>query len=215
MKKLIVSIAAVALCVSSYAQNFSWGVRAGLNISSISEKNAGEEDSGLKSKVGFNVGIMGDYAFSERLSIESGLYFSQLGAKANGEEADLTINLGYLQLPLLATYKFPISNNVKWGIQAGPYFGVGIGGKIKTEAGGVTLKVDSFGDGDSEEVGGFFQRFDMGLAFGTGVTISEKIYIGVKYDLGLQNLLCSKAKEGTGDYKMKNGNFSINVGYNF
>lgn len=208
MKKLIVCIAALAMSAGVYAQDFSWGVRAGLNISSLSI-NKGED--GFKSKVGFNVGLMGDYAFSESVSIESGLYFSQIGAKIKSDTDKATTNLGYLQLPILATYHLAISDNAKWSIQAGPYLAVGLGGKIKVKEEGVTVKVDSFGDGEDN---GGFQRFDMGLTFGTGVTFGQ-IYVGVKYDLGLSNIMTKDIQDLADGYSIKNGNFSINVGYNF
>ena len=64
---------------------------------------------------------------------------------------------------------------------------------------------------DDEEVGGV-KRFDAGLSFGTGVSIN-KVYIGVSYDLGLANIL--NDKQWGKDYKARNRNFAITVGYNF
>ena len=110
-----------------------------------------------------------------------------------------------------------MSDNVKWHINAGPYVAVGVGGKVKWEEtyDGDTDKGDykAFGtaDEDSDQEKGGLKRFDAGLSFGTGVSIN-KFYVGLTYDLGLVN---AADKDAWKDYKMRNRNFSIGVGYNF
>ena len=110
-----------------------------------------------------------------------------------------------------------MSDNVKWHINAGPYVAVGVGGKVKWEVtdDGDTDKGDykAFGtaDEDSDQEKGGLKRFDAGLSFGTGVSIN-KFYVGLTYDLGLVN---AADKDAWKDYKMRNRNFSIGIGYTF
>lgn len=230
------------MCAPTFAQDFTWGIRAGLNVSSLNNKYTGPVEEGesasdyeydFKSKVGFNAGIMIDYAFSKHFSLESGLYFTQLGGKDKSSEEEYTetttINQYYLQLPVLATYNLPFGKKSKWSVQAGPYVSCGIGGKTKYEFSGdgedFSAKINSFGnkgpeiDDETMEMKGDsgLKRFDVGLAFATGVTLN-RCYVGVKYNLGLSNILHKDVtKEGGAmqDMKLKNGCFSVNVGFNF
>lgn len=144
-------------------------------------------------------------------------------------------NLNYLQLPILASYRFTLTDNIKLHINAGPYVAVGLGGKMKFEADGEKYDIKAFGtskggdyddewdyyasgwddeddyyDEEGSEKGGL-KRFDAGLTLGAGVSVN-KFYIGLSYDLGLANI--AEKKEWP-DMKIRNRNFSIGVGYNF
>ncbi len=223
-------VMAAGMVFSATAQESGFGVRASLNLSNVNNKYDGEVASGesksdyeydFKNRVGFNIGLIYDWGISERFYIQPGLYFTTRGAKIKESEEDYKFeekwNLNYLQLPILASYRIALSDNVKWHINAGPYLAVGVGGKVKWEEtyDGDTDKGDykAFGtaDEDSDEEKGGLKRFDAGLSFGTGVSI-DKFYIGLTYDLGLVN---AADKDVWKDYKMKNRNFSIGVGYNF
>lgn len=238
MKKLLVVIVcALATIGGVNAQSVSIGVRAGLNVANaggdFKDNKYYGEDTDFKSKVGFHVGVIADIELSKSFYLQPGLYFSTKGLKAEdkGNSAEyseeLNYNLNYLELPILASYRFNISDNVKWHINAGPYFALGVGGKLKTtvtEDGEKTeYKTDAFGieKEDAEESKGGLKRFDAGLSFGTGISIS-KIYIGIKYDLGLANIADKKSEmwSGFGEdenkaLKVRNRNFAISVGYTF
>lgn len=238
MKKLLVIIVCALATISGVnAQGVSFGVRAGLNVANAGgdfkdNKNYGE-DMDFKSKVGFHVGVIADIELSKSFYLQPGLYFSTKGLKAEDKDNDadysekLNYNLNYLELPILASYRFNISDNVKWQINAGPYFALGVGGKMKTtvtdEGEKMEYKSDAFGTEkeDDEEIKGGLKRFDAGLSFGTGISIS-KIYIGVKYDLGLANIADKKSEmwggfgeDGNKALKVRNRNFAVSVGYTF
>lgn len=231
MKKMVMlAVIAAGMVFSASAQESGFGVRASLNLSNVQNKYDGEVGGGesksdyeydFKNRVGFNIGVIYDWGISESFYIQPGLYFTTRGAKLKESEEDYKYeqkwNLNYLQLPILASYRIALSDNVKWHINAGPYVAVGVGGKVKWEEtyDGETDKGDykAFGtaDEDSDEEKGGLKRFDAGLSFGTGVSI-DKFYIGLTYDLGLVN---AADKDVWKDYKMRNRNFSIGVGYNF
>lgn len=256
MKKLLLlTVLAAGMLFTAKAQENSWGIRAGFNLS-----NAGGDfkdflkDSEMgdrKAKAGFNIGVIYDLGLSEHFYLQPGLFYSMKGVKAkdSGSETErdetyswdnkITVNLSYLELPILASYRFNLSDNVKWQINAGPHFAVGVGGKFKHESSedgeSYDYKYDAFGTSDKDAdidvddngniqvsgVKGGLKRFDFGLSFGTGVSFN-KFYVGVKYDLGLTNIADkdqykkynNEGKED-GSYKIKNGNFAISVGYNF
>lgn len=231
MKKIVMlAVMAAGMVFSATAQESGFGIRASLNLSNVNNKYDGEvasEESksdyeyDFKNRVGFNIGLIYDWGISESFYIQPGLYFTTRGAKIEESEEDYKYEekwkLNYLQIPILASYRIALTDNVKWHINAGPYLAVGVGGKVKWEEtyDGDTDKGDykAFGtaDEDSDEEKGGLKRFDAGLSFGTGVSIN-KFYIGLTYDLGLVN---AADKDTWKDYKMRNRNFSIGVGYNF
>lgn len=229
MKKiLMLAVLTVGMMFCANAQESGFGVRASMNLSNVNNKYDGEIESGaskseyeydFKNRIGFKIGVIYDWGLSESFYIQPGLYFTTRGAKYEDSDEDYKYeekwNLNYLQLPILASYRIALSDNVKWHINAGPYLAYGLGGKVKWEEtyDGEKDKGDykAFDTSDEDTDGGDLKRFDAGLSFGTGVSIN-KFYIGLTYDLGLTNIA---DKDGWEDYKMKNRNFSIGVGFNF
>lgn len=60
----------------------------------------------------------------------------------------------------------------------------------------------------------YVKPFDMGIAFGVGVTIHKKYFAGFNYDGGLVNVN-GKRTRAFNHNSIKNHVFSINLGYNF
>lgn len=60
----------------------------------------------------------------------------------------------------------------------------------------------------------YIKPFDMGIAFGAGITLDKKYYAGFNYDGGLVNVNGKRAV-ALNHYSLKNHTFSINFGYNF
>lgn len=60
----------------------------------------------------------------------------------------------------------------------------------------------------------YIKPFDMGIAFGVGVTFNKKYFAGFNYDGGLVNVN-GKRTRALNHNSIKNHTFSINVGYNF
>lgn len=196
MRKLftIVACALLSLAAQAQASFFSteksdkpvtFGVRVGGNLSTLT---GDVEDA--KSRFGFNAGMSVDVPFLKSLYLETGLYATQKGCKFGDEK----VNPLYIEVPVLASYRYDFSNDVQLRVNAGPYVAYGISGK----------------SGDEKYFSGDYanKRFDMGLQVGTGVTVS-KFYVGCAYEFGLTKV----NKEGDGS--VKNGNFMFNIGYNF
>lgn len=126
MKKYILLALLASCTIIVNAQQFKWGVRGALNISSMGEYEhpLGQyEDSELNSRLGFYGGIFGQLYFTEKLGIETGLFFAQLGGKDKENDYDesykITANPSYLQLPITVFYKF----NLPAGFQIYPALG--------------------------------------------------------------------------------------------
>ncbi len=197
----------------------TFGVRGGLNFAKIAMNDNYDNDQ--KASIGFNLGTIADIPLLYGFYFQPGLFLISNGAKYKekgsetyyGEEYKWEytekIVLTYLQLPLLASYHYNISNELQWEVNFGPYLAVALAGKLKTKwketEDGETEK-----GSESESIFGndyAAKRFDFGLCFGTGITW-DKYYIGLRYDLGLTNMLDN-------NNSWKNRVFSINIGYNF
>ncbi len=188
--------------LTASAQEVTWGVKAGANISNFKAKEGGFSSTN-DSKVGFHVGAFLDWGLSQSFYIQPGLYFSQQGSKNDAGGVDVKMNASYLKLPILASYRINLSGeNIRLHINAGPYVAYGLGGKIDDG----TSKVDTFGDDG-------LKRFDAGLSVGLGVNFN-KFYVGGGYDFGLANIV-DKDYFGGNDAKMKSQNWNITVGFTF
>lgn len=184
MKKLLVSIVAVLLAAPSFAQFSSggfaldkesvyYGVRLGITSATLTG-----DDIDAKSKVGMTLGaVLGlRVSSSTPLFLESGLYYTERGAK----------DVGYnnLEVPLLIKYGIQASDNIAILPFIGPYFSYAFSGKTKiADVDGKTVKVGTF---DEKKWTGL-KRANMGFKIGCGAEYN-KLYLEVGYQLGVTNV---------------------------
>lgn len=201
MKKIKVVLFAVALLIgvsaSAQDQKAIFGVKGGVNMSNLSG-----DVNGNKAKIGFNVGITLDYAFTPEWYLLTGLEYTTKGAKFDKIDGfKPSINAAYIQLPIHAGYKLEVSDATKVVFHAGPYLAYGVNGKAKAKTDGVEISENTFGDDG-------FKRFDFGVGLGVGLEFG-KIGVGLGYDFGLVNIIDLSGAS------VKNGNAYLSVGYKF
>ncbi|MBO5614449.1 MAG: PorT family protein [Prevotella sp.] len=231
MKKLFITMAVALVALTASAQRASstsssffstekanlpvtFGIRGGLNISSMSLK----DDSDLKSRAGFNIGVAVDFPIMESFYVQSGLYYTSKGFKLENEKSrtsmtsgiksETKVNIGYLEIPVLASYRYNFNDANQLQFNFGPYFAYGLHGKEKEKTtlddGYVThdKEYDWYSDLKAK-------HFDLGLQIGLGITLAKHYYAGIAYEFGL----VSQVKDADG--YVKNRNFMVNVGYQF
>lgn len=185
---------------------FEWGIRAGLNVSTLSFS---WDEPDKKSKVGFNAGVALNFPINNSFYINSGLFYTTKGVKFSGENGRSyfkeTCNMGYVELPIYASYRLNFAEASQLQVNFGPYLAVGVNGKDKYESDYGYDEAEVF---NSDEGG--FKRFDCGLGVGVGYTF-HKVYLGLNYQFGLLNIV----KDADENESVKTRNFSISVGYNF
>lgn len=76
MKKSILTVLFALICTLGFAQ-VSFNVKAGLNLSSY----IGENSDHSKFKPGARIGVGMEYQFTDLVSLQPSLFFSQKGAK--------------------------------------------------------------------------------------------------------------------------------------
>lgn len=198
MRLKAILIAALMVCgVSTVSaqieKGLRYGVIAGLNCSNT-------DGEGSKSKIGFHVGARAEYNFSESLYATASLLYSHKGFKIDNYD-DFKANAGYLELPIMAGYRWSLNNGLSIFGETGPYFAYGICGKVKGDG---DEDYDFFGD---EEDSFGAKRFDAGWGIHAGVEYS-KFQIRVGYELGFTKLYDV-------DDSAKNRNLMVSVGYTF
>lgn len=195
MKKFLMTAVLGMFALAGFSQ-VKWDAKVGMNFSNMTKFDD------TKALPGFNLGVGMDYGFSENWSLQSGLMISSKGYKVKDYAKVRPI---YLDIPILAAYKFNISDNTKFVINAGPYLAFGLGGKCKFDEGG-DYKLFKGEDGEDAE----YSRFDLGIQYGIGLEIGEHYLVNLT---GQNGFICPfDIDEGD---KPKNMTFSIGVGYRF
>jgi hypothetical protein len=187
MKRFLLLAAALLISTSAFAQNFEWGVKAGLNLAT-STKSEGM----AKMKPSLYAGAFVELKLGDFVGIQPELVYSRQGfnVKEAGETANYRMN--YLNLPILA--KLYVLENLS--LDLGPQFGYMIGSKFAY-------------DGESIETGVEMNDFDVSFGVGLSYKIAEKFDISARYNLGLTNWAKDDAANS------KNSVIQIGVGYRF
>jgi opacity protein-like surface antigen len=185
MKRLFVLLVCAASLTTASAQ-VSFGGKAGMNVSSYS----GTDNDGMKSKIGFHIGAFAQVPVQGSFSVQPELVFSMQGAKSEYLNENVKYNIGYLNIPVLAKYTH---SSGLYG-ETGPQFGFLLSAKSKY-------------DGDSENIKDDFKKFDLSWGFGAGYKVVENISVGLRYNLGLVNVIDND------DTNLKNSVLQVGVAY--
>jgi hypothetical protein len=189
MKKLFLMVAIAFTTLSMNAQEESKiTVKAGVGMSSVVG-----DDVETDAVVSYKVGATYDFALSENFSIIPGLEFATKGWKEDAIDGNISVS--YLQLPVLAAYKFNLSDNMKLVVKAGPYVAYGIFGS----------DIEWYGGGSSN-VFDICERFDAGAVAGASIEFG-KYSIGLEYSRGLTKVVS--------DVKSYNQAYGLTLGYKF
>jgi hypothetical protein len=207
IRKISVLSMLVLVVVGAKAQNskLSFEVRGGINLANVDAESI---DTDLK--VGYRVGLIGQYELPQSFFLQTGLELSSKGFKyedsfydpSNGYASmDQSTNAVYLQLPIMLGYNEKLNKNVSLNFTLGTYLAYGIGGKTKVSGSYLyNQKVNTF---SSETL----KHFDMGLVAGVGVEYNQFTF-NAGYEYGLVNFSRS-------DIDILNRNWFLTVGYKF
>mgnify|MGYP002625895421 CR=1 FL=1 len=230
MKKTILTLVCAIAALSVSAQRASsssssffstekadnpvtFSIRGGVNFSNLSV-----EGEGLDSRTGFHGGVNVDIPLLQSLYLSTGLYYTTKGYGKVHEEGEYMVenkvehkaSANYLEIPVLASYRYDFSDNAQLQVNVGPYFAYGIGGKIKYTENEYYRSLGSWAINEERESDYFdddTNKFDVGLQIGAGMTFAKHIYLGVAYEFGFVNVI--------DDVKSKNSNFMVSLGYQF
>ncbi len=226
MKKLMMIAAMMVATVTASAQfepgTFSLQPKLGGTGAMLSNMpvldTAGAGGVNLKSDKtatgGFIIGGEAEYQFTKVFSLAAGVNYAQQGSgwkdksfSVNGVSADLKdakIELGYVNVPIVANAYLFKGFALKAGVQFGFLTSAKMKFTIKAEQGGLNQTVNndvSIKDG--------CEKMDIAIPVGVSYQFKVPIVIDARYNIGLKNV----SKESGENFK--NQVFQITVGYKF
>ena len=201
MKKFFLLIVALIVANNAFSQYAKWGIKAGGNLSSMSdlvERYPRDGDGyhitqkdGSGEFLGFHVGVFANLKMEKHIGFQPELLFSLQGGKHKRNVGDggpwwqhLIFKFSYVQLPLLFEIK-PVAN---LGILVGPQFGWNVSRKVTVTDFNYPDESATFSgsDFDDEIFNGGLKKHDNAMVFGLQYTI-KRVTIGTRYNLGLED----------------------------
>lgn len=192
MKRIILAAIAVMAFGFTNAQQTRFGVKGGLNISTL----VGGDVEDTKSLVGFHVGGFAEIKIFDKFFIQPELLYSAQGTKVDGPlGADADLKLNYLNIPVLAKYYIVD----KFSVEAGPQLGILLSAKA-----------------DGTDFKDYTRSVDFGFNIGAGYNFTDNLSVGLRYTIGLSPIT-DKDIDNTEDYydSAKNSNLALSLAYKF
>ena len=222
MKKLFLAIACLVAAASLQAADFfstaapskyfGVGVRIGFNTSNSTMGKGPDLWNHSSWGTGFNAGVVADICIRDFIAIQPGFFYQSRSNSytyiwshsAMPDEVVVGHTLNYtFQVPVVASVRFNVTDNVRWRVDFGPTFSFGLG---KSDKGKSFLPAESnFDDGYYDNR----HKFEVGLKMGTGLNIFKHYYVGVHYVAGLRDVYKVKGFGG------RNKTWSFVLGYDF
>lgn len=189
MKTLFTTLLFISICTAGvFAQGLDFGIKAGVNVAN--QKISGDYDLDTKAKIGFHGGVFVTWMFSEKLGLQPELLFSTQGSHDEDDMYDYSIITNYVNVPVLLRYDI----NDMFSVHAGPQFGI-------------LISAEEEFDGNKQDIKDDFKTTDIGIALGAEADLPANFGVGVRYIIGVTNVL--KEGESFGDTELKNGVLQI------
>ena len=186
MKKFsLLSKAMLLFIFSVLAQQTNFGIKAGLNVSSVKIKNGADYDA----KTGFHAGGLAHIHINKQVALQPELVFSLQGGE-RGENNRL--NFTYLNVPV--NIQFMVSDGFR--LQTGPQVGFLLNAEQKIN--------------DVEfDVSDVFGTVDFSWTFGASYIFASGFGLDARYNLGISDI------SDDSDFEARNRVFQGGVFYQF
>jgi len=196
MKKLAITYMSLALLVSSItafgqgAPKPIFGAKGGFNFANI----VGDETDN-KMKTAFHAGVYSEVFFDYFLMAQAEFLLSYQGHAPTGDAFSSSLNLWYINLPIMARYNLGYNFNVHAGIQLGFL----LSAKSKYE--------DFDGTTQTFDQKEFLKSFDFGLPVGVGYEFwDRKLGATIRYIIPVGNISDDSA------FTRRNSVFQVSIG---
>lgn len=224
MKASTIFLSLVLLSITSSVK--AQVLKAGVNLANISITNDGNVDDN-KTLTSFQVGFSGDLKLTDILYLQPGIIFTGKGSKTSSGDPNgntwykATTNPYYVEIPVNLILKTP-GKDVRFFGGAGPYLGIGVAGKNKSN--GKVLGVafsseenikwsnDDPSTLNYEEGAGYgiMKRFDYGVNLTAGIEFKKSL-VSLNYGHGLAKL--QSGSNSSADDKNKHRVISLTIGF--
>lgn len=208
MKRLLSLVCVAMLTIIASAQ-ITWNVKAGGGIATM----WGGDLDRVKPHVVAKIGVGLEKPFSANFSLMPSLEIAWKGVKNSGTEYEYNymvddyfvkdVDLLYVQIPVMAAYRFNLSNNWNLTLKAGPYVAYNVYNHYKFDQSMYGINYNSESASNKMEI----KKFDAGLDVGIDFEYHRFVF-GAEGEMGFLSLL-------GGDAKVNNLAFYATIGYKF
>ncbi|MEP7229875.1 MAG: porin family protein [Ginsengibacter sp.] len=166
MKKAVILFSTLFLLFTAKAQEAHFGVKGGINASSLHF----DGNTSYDSKIGLHAGLLAHIHASKIWAIQPEVFYSSEGAKTRVGNSEVKINLNYINVPVLLQYMF--DNGVR--LEGGPQIGFLVNAKTKT--------------GSSSVDNNNFKSTAFSIPLGVGYLTTDGLGFDARYVFGLSNI---------------------------
>jgi hypothetical protein len=164
MRKIFCIVPAILLAVSIVtAQETHFGIKAGVNLSSVDITNSDD----FKSKAGIHIGGLAHIHINDHFALQPELVYSMQGGKDGNEK----LKLNYINIPVLAQYM----THEGLRLETGPQLGFLTSAKSKIDG----VEIDQKDNLNS---------VDFSWTFGAGYLFPSGFGIDARYNHGISNV---------------------------
>lgn len=195
------------------AQQLAYGVKAGLNLSSI----GGESIEDVDLRLGIHIGLLGRLELTEKFALQPEIQYSQRGFKSDAEvggfdpsdpnlptglsTVEFNSRFDYVDVPLIVRYKLTDFLTIEGGPQVGFFL------SERAQVDGNELD-DEENDVDS------FALAELGFLGGLGYYLENGLFFQARYILGVTNIFDNDVRT-LDDNAVFNRNIQFSVGFFF
>lgn len=208
LKSILIVLLLTTTAFCAQAQ-FRVAVKGGGNLSAIPMTLNGVELEIYDPRPGFHGGLMGEYMFSHRFGLSTGLLYCNSGAnidpdkylqgtdQPDGFSMEGYVSMHTLQLPLYAKIMFDLPGRLQYYFLAGGFasYAFKADQHVKQTQDGESVKVkwslfqpEIRVMGETEDNVFMQQRFNAGIALETGVEIGRQATVGIGFRHVLNNM---------------------------
>lgn len=207
-KNVLVAIAVIAFGFAN-AQNTKFGIKGGVQLSSLIGNIENETP-----KLGLQLGGFAEFRVAKGLFIQPEILYSTQGGKYEQSGINYLykqeLNSSYLNIPIMLKY-YVVD---KLSVEAGPQIGF-----LLTAKGQYQIINDGeffYGSGTTKHI---YQAQNIGLNIGAGYDFTKNISAGIRYHFGMSNEIRYYPAyidfEDQKQIRMRNDVVSLSVGYKF
>lgn len=171
------------------AQDVEWGVKGGMNISTL-----GKSDLGRVARIGYHLGGTAEFITTPFFSLQTELVYSLQGAALDNSR-QVYLNYHYLNIPFFAKAYFYEDAAFEIGAQYG-----------------FLLKAVDKNEYYTEDHTDEVNKSDFSIVFGLAYKLNEKFSFGLRFNLGITN---TAKQDIIYEQRYTNRVIQISIGYIF
>jgi opacity protein-like surface antigen len=162
VRNSVAAAAAVLLAATAGAADFDLGVKAGVNLATLSGGGlvGGDVSDELERRTGLVLGAYARFPLGQVLAVQPELLYSQKGFRLDAFGVDVTGELDALELAVPLRVDFLEDGAVRPFLLAGPYLGIEMSSEVSVGALGVDV---------DQDIGDEVKDTDFGLLAGAGL----------------------------------------------